>query len=88
MSFYVAAVHLSGGDRHEHITQVIGVHDDYHSEKASTAEVVAYINKGNSVKVSDGKTTVEVDVVNANPPYIRTKADNKWTDNLLALPRY
>jgi hypothetical protein len=31
---------------------------------------------------------VNVGVVNATPPYIKTYADEVWTDNLLALPRY
>ena len=31
---------------------------------------------------------VEVRVVNASLPYLRTYADGVWTDNLLALPWY
>jgi hypothetical protein len=38
--------------------------------------------------VSDGARHVLVGVVDATPKYIRTYADNVWTDNLLALPRY
>jgi hypothetical protein len=38
--------------------------------------------------VTDGKNTVAVLVVDSSPPYLRTYADGKWTDNLLALPKY
>ncbi len=31
---------------------------------------------------------IEVRVVQAMPPYLRTVADNTYTDNLLALPRF
>jgi hypothetical protein len=58
------------------------------SGEATITGMVKFINEGHSVKVSDGKTRVDVGVVEANPPYIRTYADKKWSDNLLALPRY
>jgi catechol-2,3-dioxygenase len=89
MAIYIAAVHLSGGTEHKHIASVIWVNEGtMQSGLNSTAEMVDFINQGNSVKVGDGKTKVDVIVVTATPPYIRTVADGKWTDNLLALPRY
>jgi exosome complex RNA-binding protein Rrp42 (RNase PH superfamily) len=45
-------------------------------------------NKNGDARVTDGVNTVKVGVVDASPPYIRTHADGKWTDNLLALPTY
>lgn len=45
-------------------------------------------NKNGIVKVKDGSSDVDVGVVEASPPYIRTYADGKWTNNLLALPRF
>jgi hypothetical protein len=35
-----------------------------------------------------GIRDVQVLVVNANPPYLRTHADGQWSNNLLALPRF
>ena len=50
--------------------------------------MVDWIEKGGVAKVTDGRNTVDVGVVNATPKYIRTHADGKPTDNLLYLPRY
>jgi hypothetical protein len=60
------------------------------SGRSSTSQIVDFINKGNSVMVGDGKTRVNVGVVTPERgnPYIRTYADKKWTDNLLAVVRY
>jgi hypothetical protein len=44
--------------------------------------------KDGDARAADGVDAVKVGVVNADPPYIRTHADGKWTDNLLALPTY
>jgi hypothetical protein len=44
--------------------------------------------KNGDARVRDSKGDVRVGVVDGTPPYIRTYADGRWTDNLLALPRY
>jgi hypothetical protein len=88
---YVTAVHMeSGGTRHEHIADVKWTNpDDGQTGESSRANMVDWIeNKHGVAKVTDGTNTVDVGVVNATPKYIRTHADGKWTDNLLALPRY
>ena len=87
---YIVAVHMIGGTGHEHIEAVRWRTPATNTSSASTREqMVAWIrdNKGDA-HVTDGKTEVSVGVVDANPPHIRTHADGKWTDNLLALPRY
>ena len=87
----ITAVHMGGGERHEHIASVRWKKDGSNQTGQSTrAEMVQFIEgegKG-QVYVTDGSNTVYVGVVNATPKYIRTYADGKWTDNLLALPRY
>ncbi len=88
---YIEQVHMSeGGYRHEHIERVKWRNPQTAATGDSTrAEMVEWIdNKGGVAKVTDGRNTVDVGVVNAMPKYIRTHADGKWTDNLLALPRY
>ncbi len=36
----------------------------------------------------DGTSVAVVAVVHGDPPYLRTHADNRWSDHLLALPEY
>lgn len=87
---YVTAIHQEGGSGHEHITSVKWRNPaDSNTGQSSKAEMVDWIkNKNGDARVTDGTNTVQVRVVEASPPYIRTYADGKWTDNLLALPRY
>jgi hypothetical protein len=54
----------------------------------TTSQAVDWLNRGNKLYVAGETGAVEVKVVNANPPYLRTVADNSYTDNLLALPRF
>lgn len=49
--------------------------------------MVEFVEKGNAVFVR-GNPDARVGVVNAIPPYLRTYADGKWTNNLLSLPRF
>jgi hypothetical protein len=86
---YVTAVHLEGGDRHEHIASVRWTNPAEGTSDQSTREqMVDWLRRGGDARVSDGVREVSVHVVEANPPYIRTWADGVYTDNLLALPRY
>lgn len=90
MSVEITAVHMSGGDKHEHIANVKWTNQQTSKTGDSTrAAMVDWIEnqKGQAV-VTDGKNTVNVGVVDATPKYLRTYADGVWTDNLLALPRY
>ena len=86
----ITAIHMSGGTNHEHIASVKWVNPDNNQTGQSTrAEMVTFIDdKGGKAFVSDGRNKAYVGVIKANPKYIRTHADGKWTDNLLALPRY
>jgi len=81
---------MSGGTQHEHIAEV-----QWRNPKSgaigrwSRQQMVQFIdNNGDEVRVADGQGSVPVRVVEAKPRYIRTRADGRWTDNLLALPRY
>ncbi len=87
---YITAVHMEGGDNHEHIARVRWRNPaDGQTGESSRAEMVDWIrNKHGDARVNDGQNEVQVGVVDANPPYLRTHADGKWTDNLLALPRF
>lgn len=87
---YITHIRLSGGSKHEHISEVKWKNPSSGDTGQSTVgSMVDFIdNKGGEAKVTDGRNTVNVGVVNANPPYIRTYADKTWTDNLLSLPNF
>lgn len=86
---YVTAIHLVGGQRHEHIAAIRWRNAATNQTGQSTrAVMVDWIRKGGDARVTDGVRSVQVGVVNVTPPYIRTHADGIWTDNLLSLPRY
>lgn len=87
---YINQVRLSGGTVHQHIVEV-GWRDAADGETgiSTTATVIDWIdNKGGAAKVTSGEQSVDVGVVHAERPYLRTHADGEWTDNLLALPRF
>lgn len=89
---YITAVRLSsGGSSHEHITDVQWRNPQDNTSGTNTrAQIVEWIqDKKGDARVRDTSGhDVQVGVVKATPPYIRTYADGVWTDNLLALPRF
>lgn len=88
---YIIAVHMSttAGHAHEHIDSVQWMQPGVLGSKQSTRQqVVDWINQGGDARVRDQSGDVHVGVWNASPPYLRTFADDRWTDNLLILPRY
>lgn len=87
---YITAIHLDGGVEHQHITRL-----RYREPPSSTpreitrAEMVTWIrDKGGDARVAGNGTEAKVLVVEANPPHLRTQANGRWSDNLLALPRF
>lgn len=86
---YITHIRLSGGTQHEHITDVKWSDTSSNTSNQMTkAQAVDWLKNGHRAYVTDGSRTVEVGVVDANPPYLRTHADGRYTDNLLALPRF
>ena len=85
----ITAVRMSGG-RHEHITDLRWRNPTDGEVGVSTrTEMVHFLAQQNGqAYVKDGIGAVEVHVVQANPPYVQTYRDGRWTDNLLALPRF
>ena len=86
----VTEVHMSsGGSAHEHIVSVKWVNPTT-SERGETTKgsMVTFIRGGGQATVSDGIRTINVEVRDAQPPYIQTRADGIWSDNLLSLPRF
>lgn len=72
-------------NRHEHITHIGNIQGGW---KITRESAIQRIKNGTdtfyTVDPRSGRR-VDVRVVDANPPYLRTYADGVWTDNLLAL---
>lgn len=89
MTVYITAINPSSATQHEHIANVRWLDSSNSTSKTMTREqAIGYLLGGNKLWVASDTGAVEVLVVDANPRYIRTVADNKYTDNLLALPRF
>lgn len=89
MTVYATAIHLAGGAGHEHIASARWLDSGESKSNIMTRQQwVDWLQNGHRAFVADATGPVEIKVVNANPPYIRTMRDGRPTDNLLALPRY
>lgn len=86
----ITACHMTGGENHEHIAEVqwIDPADSKTGHSTRSAMVEFLETKNGRAVAGEGAQQVEVGVVDASPKYIRTYADKKWTNNLLALPCY
>jgi hypothetical protein len=87
---YITAIHMSGGEKHEHIERVRWNEPGSGNGENSRSEMVTWINKGGDARVkgSAGHPDAKVEAVPGNPPYLRTRANGVYTDNLLSLPRF
>jgi hypothetical protein len=87
---FITHVRLAGGSNHEHIVAVkwhSPLATDKKMGECATKTMVDWIEKeSKKVFVTDGKSVVPVLVIDHK--YLRTKANDKWTDNLLSLPRF
>lgn len=89
----ITAIRLKGGSGHEHISDVQWRNTSTGQAGQSTRQaIVDWLSesRANQAVVADGTQWVYVAVY---PPtgqraYIRTHSDQKWTDNLLALPSF
>lgn len=89
MTVFFTAVSPQDADDHEAIEALWWLDtSNGTSASFSKATAVAWLNKGNQAWVADKDGKVEVRVVDGDPPYVRTYADGRHTDNLLALPRF
>ncbi|QSQ19083.1 DUF3892 domain-containing protein [Pyxidicoccus parkwayensis] len=84
---YITQIHLEGGTLHEHITR-LRWKEGTSTGEGSRAELVHWVRNGGDARVNARSRDVKVEVVDATPPYLRTKANGISTDNLLELPRF
>ncbi len=86
----VIAIQMAGGSQHEHIAELRWRNPETGATgEASRADMVSFIrDKRGQAYVQDGSFHNWIGVVDAHTPYVRTHADGRWNNNLLALPRY
>jgi hypothetical protein len=86
----ITAIKMVGSEHHQHISDLRWVNPDTQATGESTrAAMVEYVRKTpNGAYVQSGANRAYLKVVETTPPYVQTYADNTWTDNLLALPRF
>jgi hypothetical protein len=87
----ISEVHLVGRIDHQHIVELRWHNEMTGQEGTSTREAMVDLLAGSEVVraiVVDDLGDVEVRVVDADPPYLQTFADDRATDNLLWLPKY
>jgi hypothetical protein len=83
-NFRITAVHMVGGNGHEHIA-LLYTADQWVKREDMVSEIDN--PNGNRFYVTDAQgNTVWVDTVHASPAYVRTYRDGTPTDNLLYLP--
>jgi hypothetical protein len=89
VTVYITAISPTNAGQHQHITDIRWVDSSRStSNTMSRQRAVAWVRQGNTLVVAGTDGPVEVQVVDADPPYLRTVANGSFTDNLLALPKY
>lgn len=86
----ITAIHMVGTEHYEHIGELQWVNPGTGATGASSrAAMVQFVRDNPNQAYVEGPTKrAYLRVREATPPYVQTYADNTWTDNLLALPRY
>ena len=91
MSIRFTAIRLSGGTTHQHIIRLWWTNpSSSETGDNSRSELVDWIEQGGKAYVEDhygNRVDVGVVTPQIGEKYLRTYADGKWIDNLLALPR-
>lgn len=89
MAVYVTAITPHNANDHESVNGIRWLDSSNSTSKTMTrAEAVDWVKKGNALWVAGDTGPVKVEVVEGRTPYLRTVANGKYSDNLLALPRY
>jgi hypothetical protein len=88
----ITAVRLEGGNGHEHVTHVLWSSQATTAALASRQGLVDWLTSSDANRamlLGEGAQVVPVEVVRPAGvvPHIRARADDGWTDDLLALPR-
>lgn len=75
----------ASGDDERDISEIYIVTDEDKAGWCSVSDIIEILDAGGVISVDKYPNTY-LKVVNANPKYVRSEANNKRTDNLLNLP--
>lgn len=92
MAIRITDIRQAGGTGHEHISVLWWTNPATGQDGNSTrASIVSWIENENGKAYTEDGQGNRADVLVVTPAraekYLRTYADGRWTDNLLALPR-
>jgi hypothetical protein len=79
------------GPRHQHIERYVWVNSIGAGDASDRPTMIDWIeNEGGTAYVGTGSNRVPIRVVHprVGQPYLRTRIDGAWTNDLLALPRF
>ncbi len=90
-SLQIVAVALRGGHEHEHVTGLLW--EGASSSGVITSEALIAWLRGDPAHeawLADGEARVSIEVVTpiGAPAYLRSRAEGRWGDHLLVLPRF
>lgn len=87
----ITAIRMDGTEHHQHISDLRWVNPDTQSTGETTRQgMVEFVRKNpkGAYVQNDSANRAYLKVVEVTPPYVQTYADDTWTNNLLALPRF
>jgi len=88
MGIRITAVHLDGGDEHEHIAEVEWMNLEWGNVGESSVDaLMRWLEESENVAVV-GQARVDVVRSPTGSSWLQAVADGFWTDELLGLPRY
>jgi hypothetical protein len=85
----ITAVHLDGGDEHEHIAEVQWENLEWGNHGESSVDaLMRWLEESENVAMVGHSAQVGIVHAPTGSSWLQATADGFWTDELLALPRY
>jgi hypothetical protein len=85
----ITAVHLDGGDLHEHIAEVEWQNLEWgNTGESSVDALIRWLDEAENVAVVGREARVDVVRSPTGSSWLQAVTGGYWTDELLALPRY
>lgn len=89
MGIRITAVHLDGGDEHEHIAEVEWQNLEWgNTGESSVDALMRWLDEAENVAVVGHEARVDVVRSPTGSSWLQAVRDGFWTGDLLALPRY
>jgi hypothetical protein len=88
MGIRITAIHLDGGEEHEHIAEVEWKNLEWgNTGESSVDALMRWLDESDNV-ATVGRARVDVVRSPTGSSWLQAVRDGFWTDELLALPRY